>query len=184
VNAEVAGRGTPRGQEGSSPRGASFPWLGPETARVSSSSSRKLASWYHTTGTSATQSTQSNQCSVLRAVVTDQRSIATSQVSDSCGADVKPARFSQPSCMGPPQIGFSFDFREDTWEQSFEKLRLFVKANGGEPHVSTHDPERAELGNWCFTQVRRSSPARHLIGPCRCCTWTVPNPDGITTSPK
>ena len=55
---------------------------------------------------------------------------------------------------GPPQIGFDFDFLEAQWKESFEELRLFVKANGGVAHVSTYDPERAKLGEWCDRQAR------------------------------
>ena len=61
--------------------------------------------------------------------------------------------------MGPPQIGFDFDFYEAAWKKSFEELRLFAKANGGVAHVPKRDPERPMLGRWCGTQVLRSSPA-------------------------
>ena len=70
----------------------------------------------------------------------------------------KPARFSQLSCTGPPQVGFVFEHREDAWEQSFEELRLVAKANGGQAHVSTLDLERRELAEWCVTQVRDDPP--------------------------
>ena len=71
----------------------------------------------------------------------------------------KPARFSQLICTGPPQIGFVFDYREDSWEQSFEKLRLVAKDNGGKAHVTIGDQERPELAWWCFRQVRDDSPS-------------------------
>ena len=69
----------------------------------------------------------------------------------------KPARFSQLRCAGPPQIGFVFDYLEDSWEQSYEVLRLVAK-NEGKAHVSTLDLDRRELAWWCYTQVRDDSP--------------------------
>ena len=49
------------------------------------------------------------------------------------------------------------------WNKRLDELRLFAKNNGGKAHVPQRDPERRELGNWCMTQARRSSPARQLI---------------------
>jgi len=49
------------------------------------------------------------------------------------------------------------------WNKRFEELRLVARANGGSANVPQRDPVRPELGNWCMTQVRRSSPARQLI---------------------
>ena len=68
------------------------------------------------------------------------------------------ARFSQLTCTGPPQIDFVFDYREDSWEQSFKALRLFAEANGGLVHVSEYDPEQPELGLWCSRQARDDPP--------------------------
>ncbi|KAJ1472545.1 hypothetical protein T484DRAFT_1839932 [Baffinella frigidus] len=58
------------------------------------------------------------------------------------------------------EIGFVFDLQEVAWQQSFEELRLFAKANEGVSHVSHSDPERPELGTWCRkqrTQEKRGS---------------------------
>jgi len=69
-------------------------------------------------------------------------------------AGPQPSLSTQPSCTGPHQIGFFFDFiEEDTWDKSFEELRLFVEADGGVAHVSQTDQDRPGLGEWCNTQV-------------------------------
>ena len=60
----------------------------------------------------------------------------------------------QPSCTGPPQIGFVFDRQEAAWDQSYKDMRLVAEGNGG--NVSKTDPERGsdpELGRWCENQV-------------------------------
>ncbi|KAJ1472546.1 hypothetical protein T484DRAFT_1975134 [Baffinella frigidus] len=49
------------------------------------------------------------------------------------------------------EIGFVFD--EDTWDQSFEELRLFAEGNGGVAHVPQRDSGRLELGIWCRVQM-------------------------------
>ena len=70
----------------------------------------------------------------------------------------QPTQCSQLSCTGPPQIGFVFDYLEDWWEKSFQELRLFAAANGGEAHVPQRDQERQELGEWCSRQARDDPP--------------------------
>ena len=77
-------------------------------------------------------------------------------------AGANPDWFTQPIRTLPLQIGFVFSFHEDKWNQSFEKLRLFAEANGGVAHVPQGDPEQPELGEWCVTQVRRSSSVELL----------------------
>ena len=49
------------------------------------------------------------------------------------------------------------------WKMRLEELRQVANANGGKANVPQRNREQPELGNWCMTQVRRSSPARQLI---------------------
>ena len=114
-----------------------------------------------------------------------QRSIASSQLTDFPGAgpaqfnfhaSPKPARFTHPSCTGPPQIGFVFNLSEAAWDHMFDELRVFAESNGGEAHG---DPERPALARWCHKQARRSLPARQLTEPGRFCAWTVIKPEEL-----
>ena len=71
--------------------------------------------------------------------------------------------FTQLSCTLATQIGFEFDPSEAAWDKSFEELRLVAAADGGVAHVSTSDPDRQALGEWCNTQARADPPPHDTL---------------------
>ena len=81
----------------------------------------------------------------------------------------KPALLIQSICTGPPQVGFVFDPYEAAWDQSFEELCLYAKANGGVAHVPRRDQETWALSSWCKEQARPPS-ACQLMESGRHCT--------------
>ena len=93
----------------------------------------------------------------------------------------KPVRLTQPSCTGPPQVGFVFDPLDSAWNQRLAELWLYKEANGGKVDVPRNDLEWPGLGDWCNTQARPSPRARRLTEPGTYCTWPVNYQEGIST---
>ena len=50
-------------------------------------------------------------------------------------------------------MGFVFNLSEAAWDHMFEELRVFMRLNGGDAHVSRGDPERPALVVWCQKQA-------------------------------